>query len=75
MEQIIGRKLKRSETVHHKNGNRAENVAPNLELRTTVHPPGQDIEEMLAWCEDYIRTYRPIQERIRAAQAAEVTNT
>lgn len=34
MEQLIGRKLKSSEAVHHKNHNRSDNRLENLELMT-----------------------------------------
>ena len=40
MEQHLGRLLDQSETVHHKDGNRQNNLIFNLELRTGNHGPG-----------------------------------
>jgi hypothetical protein len=40
MEQSLGRKLDRSEQVHHKNGVRADNRLENLELRSGNHGSG-----------------------------------
>ena len=34
MEQVLGRRLLSSEAVHHKNGNKADNVIDNLEVMT-----------------------------------------
>jgi hypothetical protein len=49
MEQILGRELKRYETVHHKNGERHDNRPGNLELWAFNHPPGQRADEQDIW--------------------------
>lgn len=57
MEQALGRKLLRSEIVHHKDGNRANNDLTNLELWSKSHPPGQRVRDKLAWAREIIRLY------------------
>jgi len=58
MEQIIGRKLCPSETVHHLNGIRSDNRSKNLELWASRHPKGQRVEDLLAFADEIIACYR-----------------
>jgi hypothetical protein len=53
MESVLGRKLKKGETVHHKNGKRADNREINLELRMSGnHPKGWSLRQM----REYLKT-------------------
>lgn len=56
MEQHVGRYLWRWETVHHKNGRRADNRLSNLELWVKAQPAGQRVEDLLAWVVEHYRT-------------------
>lgn len=57
MSLILGRELKRCETVHHKNRDTRDNRPENLELWSSGHPCGQRVDELL----DYvIANYRPL---------------
>jgi hypothetical protein len=47
MEQMIGRELLSSETVHHKNGVRNDNRPENLELRVGHHGEGQAVHDVV----------------------------
>lgn len=60
MEQHIGRRLTRLESVHHLNGNRLDNRLENLELWSSWHPSGQRIRDLVEWAEAFVREYEKI---------------
>ena len=57
MEQALGRKLRKGETVHHKNGRRDDNRLANLELWKSKHPGGQRVQDLLAFAVSVIRDH------------------
>jgi len=57
MEKKIGRHLIAGETVHHKNAQRADNRANNLELWSGNHPTGARAADLLSWAYEIIQLY------------------
>ena len=57
MEQHLGRKLFPHETVHHKDGNRANNRLSNLELWSSKHGKGQRVEDKIEFCLSFLKEY------------------
>lgn len=66
MEEILGRPVdtKNGETVHHKNGQRADNRPENLELWSSKQPRGQRVSDKLAWAREVIALYAPIEDKV-----------
>jgi len=59
MERHLGRSLTSREQVHHKNGNKLDNRLENLEVWNTFQPPGQRIEDKVAYAIEILQQYAP----------------
>ena len=64
MSKIIGRPLTKEETVHHKNGIRADNSPSNLELWTGRHSKGQRVSDLIIWAKELLTMYEPILDKL-----------
>lgn len=59
MSEHIGRPLLPHETIHHKNGQRADNRIENLELWSHAQPYGQRIEDKVRFALEILSEYSP----------------
>lgn len=57
MSRHLGRDLTSEETVHHRDGNRANNDLSNLELFTSRHGPGQRVVDQVSFAIDMLNLY------------------
>jgi len=57
MEEVLGRRLLPSETVHHKRGVRSNNDPACLELWVKSQPAGQRVTDLVAWAKEILERY------------------
>ena len=57
MQEKLGRKLHKHETVHHKDGNRLNNHPDNLELWSSRHGRGQRVSDQIEAAQRLLRDY------------------
>lgn len=57
MSGHLGRGLVKGETVHHRNGDRADNRLENLELWSSSQPAGQRVEDKIRWAREILALY------------------
>ena len=57
MEDMLGRPLRKKETVHHKNGIRHDNRPENLELWAGQQPHGARVSDLLSFARDILERY------------------
>src|SRR5262249_57171101 len=60
ISEKLGRPLRKSENVHHINGNTLDNRVENLELWVTSQPSGQRPQDLVAWALKILVDYGPL---------------
>ncbi|MEU3455587.1 HNH endonuclease [Micromonospora sp. NPDC006766] len=70
VQTLLDRELLPEENVHHLNGVRHDNRPENLELWTKKQPPGQRVEDKVAFAREMLALYGTEDERARYAEHA-----
>lgn len=64
MAEMLGRPLRKGETVHHKNGIKDDNRPENLELWVNMHPYGQRVTDLVAFARQILAEYEGVVETL-----------